>query len=116
MIPVIDENSINQAIEVAGFVDALLLDSGNPRLKVKKLGGTGKTHNWKLSRRIREAVSVPVFLAGGINKDNVCQAIECVKPYGIDLCSSVRSQGKLDKQKLKAFFDILEKCNFDARR
>jgi phosphoribosylanthranilate isomerase len=84
------------------------LDSGNPNLSVKELGGTGRTHNWELSREIRESIDIPLFLAGGINKDNVRKAIETVKPFGIDLCSSVRTDGKLDREKLKAFFEVLE--------
>jgi phosphoribosylanthranilate isomerase len=57
---------VDEAVAVAPRVDALLLDSGNPALAVKELGGTGRRHDWALSRRIREAVPVPVFLAGGL--------------------------------------------------
>lgn len=108
VIHVIDENSVKEAIEISAFVDAILLDSGNPNLSVKELGGTGRTHNWELSTEIRKAISIPLFLAGGINKDNVKQAIETVQPFGIDLCSSVRTDGKLDPNKLKAFFNAME--------
>jgi phosphoribosylanthranilate isomerase len=80
------------------------LDSGNPNLLIKELGGTGRTHNWDLSKKIRENISIPMFLAGGLNKDNVKQAIENVQPYGVDLCSSVRTNGQLDEKKLEAFF------------
>lgn len=104
VIHVIDHNSINEAIEISNYVDAILLDSGNPNLSVKELGGTGRTHNWELSREIRKSISVPLFLAGELNKDNVRQAIETVQPFGLDLCSSVRTNGKLDSQKLKEFF------------
>jgi phosphoribosylanthranilate isomerase len=85
-------------------VDAILLDSGNPNLSVKELGGTGRTHNWQLSRQIRENISIPVFLAGGLHPGNVKQAIETVEPFGVDLCSGVRTEGKLDERKLEAFF------------
>ena len=71
VIHVLDEGSIKEAIEISEFVDAILLDSGNPNLPTKVLGGTGKTHNWDLSTKIREKISLPVFLAGGINKDNI---------------------------------------------
>ncbi|HRO84157.1 MAG TPA: phosphoribosylanthranilate isomerase [Niabella sp.] len=107
VIHVIDEQSVKEAIEVSGFVNALLLDSGNPNLPVKELGGTGRTHNWELSRKIRKSISIPLFLAGGLNKDNVRQAIEAVGPFGLDLCSSVRTNGKLDSQKLKEFFNAI---------
>lgn len=109
VIHVLDENSVDEAIEISGLVDAILLDSGNPNLATKVLGGTGKTHNWELSKKIRENIDIPVFLAGGINKDNVNQAIEIVQPFGIDLCSSVRTNGQLDEGKLDAFFNALSK-------
>lgn len=107
VIHVIDDHSIKDAIEISKFVDAILLDSGNPTLPVKELGGTGRTHNWELSREIRKSIPIPIFLAGGLNKENVQQAIETVEPFGIDLCSSVRTNGKLDRQKLKDFFEAI---------
>jgi len=85
----------------------LLLDSGNPSLAVKRLGGTGCTHDWTVSRRIRDAVPVPVFLAGGLNATNVAEAVAVVQPFGLDLCSSVRTDDKLDPAKLCAFFDAM---------
>jgi phosphoribosylanthranilate isomerase len=104
VIHVIDDRSVEEAIEVSEMVDALLLDSGNPKLKIKELGGTGRVHNWKLSRRIRDKSNCPVFLAGGLNPENVRQAINEVEPFAIDVCSGVRTNGKLDKQKLELFF------------
>jgi phosphoribosylanthranilate isomerase len=104
VIHVIHEKSVEEAIEISEKVDALLLDSGNPNLAVKELGGTGRTHNWALSRQIVEQSKVPVFLAGGIKAENVRAAIEEVQPYGVDLCSSVRTDGKLDVFKLERFF------------
>lgn len=103
VIHVFDERSVEEAIKVSGQVDALLLDSGNPNLKIKVLGGTGRTHNWKISRKICENVNVPVYLAGGLNISNIRQAIEEVQPYGIDLCSGVRTNGLLDRKKLDLF-------------
>ena len=105
VIHITDESSIDQAIEVSEHVDAILLDSGNPKLAIKELGGTGRVHNWKLSRRIVENVKVPVFLAGGLNAENVRRAIGEVQPYGVDVCSGVRMEGKLDERKLAAFFE-----------
>lgn len=104
VIHVIGEESLDEAQRIALEVDAILLDSGNPNLAVKELGGTGRIHNWVISRRIVESVSVPVFLAGGLRSDNVRAAIEAVQPFGLDLCSGVRTNGKLDPQKLEAFF------------
>ena len=111
VIHVLDENSVAEALEISESVDAILLDSGNPNLKIKELGGTGRIHNWQLSRQIRDQVKVPVFLAGGLNSLNVREAIETVQPFGIDICSGVRSDDKLDKEKLEAFFDILNKIS-----
>jgi phosphoribosylanthranilate isomerase len=108
VIHVINDNSVKEAHEISKYVDAILLDSGNPTLSVKELGGTGRTHNWQLSKEIRNSISIPLFLAGGLNKNNVRQAIETVQPFGLDLCSSVRTNGKLDPQKLKEFFEAIE--------
>ena len=109
VVHVLSESSIDQALEVAESVDAVLLDSGNPNLEVKELGGTGRTHNWDLSRKIVEQSEKPVFLAGGLKPENVREAIETVQPFGLDLCSGVRTDGKLDLRKLEAFFDTVER-------
>ena len=103
VIHVIDEQSVDEAIRIAESVDAILLDSGNPNLKIKELGGTGRVHNWELSRRIRINAKCPVFLAGGLNPENVRHAIETVRPFGVDVCSGVRTDGNLDIQKLELF-------------
>ncbi len=107
VIHVTGEESITEAINVEQFVDVLLLDSGNQKLKVKELGGTGRTHDWTISRKIRDAVSVPVYLAGGINANNVLDAVREVEPFGIDLCSGVRTDNKLDETMLKEFFNLI---------
>ena len=107
VIHVLDEKAVQEAIEISEWVDAILLDSGNPNLSTKVLGGTGKTHNWDVSKKIRENISIPTYLAGGINKDNVRDAIEHVQPSFIDLCSSVRTNGQLDERKLESLFKAL---------
>ncbi len=109
VIHVGDERSLDEALRMSEMVDAILLDSGNPNLAVKELGGTGRVHNWKISRKIVEQVQVPVFLAGGLNAGNVQQAIEEVQPFGVDLCSGVRTNGKLDPAKLEQFFEAISK-------
>ncbi|MEM6764138.1 MAG: phosphoribosylanthranilate isomerase [Bacteroidota bacterium] len=108
VIHVQGEASIAEALAVAPLVDALLLDSGNAKLKVKKLGGTGRTHNWQISRKIREQVSVPIFLAGGLHPGNVREAIKQVGPFGLDVCSGVRTHNKLDEVKVKAFMKAIK--------
>jgi phosphoribosylanthranilate isomerase len=104
VIHVLGETSTREAVDVAPHVDAILLDSGNPTLQIKELGGTGRRHDWNISKRIREAVSVPLFLAGGLRPENVAEAVAQVGPFGIDLCSGVRTNGNLDEQKLRSFF------------
>lgn len=103
VIHVIDAGSVDLAVRLSESVDALLLDSGNPYLKIKELGGTGRIHDWKLSRQIRDNSKCPVFLAGGLTPDNVKQAIEEVRPFAVDVCSGVRTDGALDENKLIAF-------------
>ncbi len=109
VLHVIDVTALDQALKLSQSVDALLLDSGNPNLKTKILGGTGKTHNWDISRKICEQVSKPVYLAGGLNKDNVERAIDYVNPFGLDLCSGLRTNKQLDLKKLNLFFEKIHK-------
>jgi phosphoribosylanthranilate isomerase len=103
VIHVLNEESIDEALRLSKETDALLLDSGNPKGAVKTLGGTGNIHNWDISREIVRQVNIPVFLAGGLHAGNVLQAIEKVQPFGVDVCSGVRTEGKLDPAKLTAF-------------
>ncbi len=107
VIHVIDETSIEEAKQFAPLVDYILLDSGNP--EKQELGGTGRVHNWTISRAIVATLDKPVFLAGGLKSENVRDAIEQVQPYGLDLCSGIRMDKKLDKQKLQAFMQTVHK-------
>jgi phosphoribosylanthranilate isomerase len=107
VLHVTGEQVLHEARQVAPHVDAILLDSGDPSLPVKELGGTGRTHNWDISRRVREEVNVPIFLAGGLRPDNVAEAIRAVRPYGVDVCTGVRTRGKLDQARLAAFFEAV---------
>ena len=112
VIHVTGPESVAEAVAVSGHVDALLLDSGNQSLPVKELGGTGRRHDWRISRQIREAVKVPIFLAGGLNAENVAEAIEEVGPFGLDICSGVRIDGRLDDAGLAKFFESIERHQF----
>ena len=103
--------SIEEALSVSDLVDALLLDSGNQDLDVKELGGTGRTHDWQLSKSINDAVGLPLILAGGLNAANVADAIRIVHPCGVDLCSGVRLDEKLDAEKLYDFIEAVTNCN-----
>jgi phosphoribosylanthranilate isomerase len=104
VLHVADEDVVAVARDLSPQVDAFLLDSGNPNLAVKELGGTGRVHDWNLSRRVVDAVDTPVFLAGGLKPENAAEAIRRVRPFGLDLCSGVRTDGRLDAGKVGAFF------------
>jgi len=103
VVHVMDETAIDEARQAASAAHALLLDSGDPRKATKELGGTGRVHDWSISRRIRETVDVPVFLAGGLTPDNVAEAVHHVNPFGVDVCSGLRTGGHLDEDKLARF-------------
>jgi phosphoribosylanthranilate isomerase len=96
---------IREARLIESHVDAILLDSGDPLAPVKVLGGTGRMHDWEISRALCRSITCPVFLAGGINADNVKEALSFVRPFGIDICSGVRTGDRLDEKKLDAFFN-----------
>jgi phosphoribosylanthranilate isomerase len=102
VVHVVGEESVEEALLVSEYVDAILLDSGNPA--TKELGGTGRRHDWSVSRKIREQIAIPLFLAGGLKPDNVRQAVEEVGPFALDICTGVRSEGRLDEEKLRALF------------
>lgn len=108
VIHVTGEESIDEALKVHERVDSLLLDSGNPKAAIKTLGGTGSIHNWEISSRIVKEVKAPVFLAGGLNEKNVAEAIRTVRPFAVDVCSGVRTNGMLDKQKLHSFIGAVK--------
>ncbi|NES79575.1 MULTISPECIES: phosphoribosylanthranilate isomerase [Okeania] len=112
VIHVTGEESVKEAVEVSPLVDAILLDSGNKYLPIKQLGGTGKVHNWDISKKIRELVDVPVYLAGGLNSENVTAAIKQVSPFGLDICTGVRTNNKLDEMKLSQFFSQIYYSSF----
>ena len=107
VIHVRDETAVDEARSIASEVDAILLDSGNPDLATKELGGTGRVHNWETSRRIVDTVATPVFLAGGLNPGNIAAALTTVRPFGVDICSGLRTNGALDESKLAAFINAV---------
>jgi phosphoribosylanthranilate isomerase len=103
VIHVEDDSALDLIADYAPFVHAFLLDSGRPQAPVVELGGTGRTHDWQISQKFVQATDKPVFLAGGLTPENIDRAITTVTPYGVDLCSGVRSEGALDSRKLAAF-------------
>jgi phosphoribosylanthranilate isomerase len=114
VIHVIDRESVVEARLVAPLVDMILLDSGNPTATKRELGGTGRIHNWDLSLEICKSIGIPMFLAGGLKPDNVAGAIRHVRPFGVDLCSGIRKNGKLDSEKLGAFFSSVGTAREDS--
>jgi phosphoribosylanthranilate isomerase len=108
VIHVCGPEAVEEARSVAPHVDTILLDSGNPRLAIKELGGTGRVHNWAISREICESVAIPVLLAGGLNPGNARAAFDQVAPAGLDVCSGLRTEGRLDRAKLNDFFRALQ--------
>ncbi|NQV16621.1 phosphoribosylanthranilate isomerase [bacterium] len=115
VIHISDISAIAEALSYNDIVDMLILDSGNPEALTKILGGTGKTHDWEISREICRLSEIPVLLAGGLNPENICAAFSKVKPAGVDVCSGVRSNGHLDKDRLLAFMLNLNQSNQGER-
>jgi phosphoribosylanthranilate isomerase len=88
----------------AGYpTDAVLLDA----YVAGEWGGTGHTFDWALARRTREAVP-KLFLAGGLNPDNVAEAVASVRPYAVDVCSGVEtSPGRKSPHLLRRFVESM---------
>ncbi|MBW2274613.1 MAG: phosphoribosylanthranilate isomerase [Deltaproteobacteria bacterium] len=115
VVHVVGPDSISEARQVEPHVDAILLDSGQPDAPDRTLGGTGLVHDWGLSAQIVRSVSCPVFLAGGLDPDNVGEAIRRVRPYGVDVCSRLRPQGELDERLLSRFFEEVGRAAAEVR-
>jgi phosphoribosylanthranilate isomerase len=113
VIHVTDEKAIHEVQQVHRSVDAILLDSGDPSKPVKRLGGTGQVHDWAISRRIRDLFEIPIYLAGGLGPDNVAEAIQRVRPYAVDVCTGVRTNGSLDEKKLHAFIKSVKNAGIE---
>lgn len=108
-IHVMDDEALNAAREIARHVDALVLDSGDSEPPFRWQNPAGQTHDWELSRRISEVIHLPILLAGGLTQDNVGQAVRVVRPYGVDVCSGVRKDGRLDRSLLVAFLEAVSR-------
>jgi phosphoribosylanthranilate isomerase len=115
VIHINNKDSVREAELISPFVNALLLDSGNQSLPVKELGGTGRVHDWSISKTICEITDKPIFLAGGLNFDNVAEAIRTVRPFGVDVCSGLRTKGRLDEEKLNQFIISVKKAEPENR-
>ena len=94
-------------LEETAVVDAILLDTE----KSEKSGGTGCVHDWTLSRRIADETKLPIILAGGLNPENVQEAIKTVSPYAVDTASGVEVFGKKDSLKIKSFIEEVRCAN-----
>jgi len=94
-------NTLDVASRVSKLFDAVLLDSfANGRY-----GGTGIVHDWELSKRVKQAIHPkPLILAGGLNPENVAEAVRTVEPYAVDVSSGVELQpGIKDHKKILEF-------------
>ncbi|MFT7249045.1 MAG: phosphoribosylanthranilate isomerase [Arcticibacterium sp.] len=109
VLHVLGESTLQEAKDLGTSVDYILLDSGNPSAKTKILGGTGKIHDWSISSKIVKLAKVPIFLAGGISAKNAVFAVETVKPFGLDVCSGLRTDENLDSKKIDDFFELLKR-------
>jgi len=98
-----DESALELAAHYTPFVHAFLLDSGRTSGAAPQFGGTGNTHDWSISARFVAQTELPVYLAGGLKSSNVYEAITEVRPYGVDLCTGVRTNDQLDEVKLQNF-------------
>lgn len=99
--------SIDDALlyDTCDGVDQLLLDSSAGAVA---RGGTGKTHDWSISRQIVEACSKPVWLAGGLRVANANEAIRAVRPYGLDVETGVQTaDGAKDYAAIKTFIELV---------
>ncbi len=106
-IHVFDDATIDEALKMEQFADAIILDS---RTKTR-LGGTGNIHDWNISAEICKRCKKPVFLAGGLTPNNVNEAIEKVKPYAVDVNSGVEFEdGNKDFQKILMFIQNAKKA------
>jgi phosphoribosylanthranilate isomerase len=114
VIHVRDDSAIDRATAAADTSNAILLDSGNPHAAVRELGGTGRAHDWAISRKIRDSIGVPMYLAGGLSAANVERAIELVEPFGVDVCSGLRTNGRLDERKLNDFMNAVGRADRPA--
>jgi len=115
VVHVADASAVDEAVELAAEADAILLDSGRPLARVKELGGTGRVHDWTVSARIREAIApVPLYLAGGLRPANVPEAIAAVRPFALDVCTGVRTDGHLDEGRLGAFVRAMAEGAFSS--
>jgi phosphoribosylanthranilate isomerase len=113
VIHVEDEGALDLIEAYQDHANAFLLDSGKPSAATETLGGTGDTHDWDISARFVAATERPVMLAGGLNAGNIAQAVRTVRPYGVDLCSSVRTGDELDDNKLTTFITALRQAEQD---
>ena len=110
-VHVVDDSAVDEAMEIAPRVDAIVLDSGNAAVPFRWEPATGRIHDWNISRRVVEALDRPVFLAGGITAVNVAAAVQTVRPYGIDVCTGVRTDDQLDVSKLSHLFESLARVS-----
>ncbi len=113
VIPIGAGGELEAARRYKGVSDILMLDThGEPPHPLLRgfIGGTGRTHDWSLSRRIRDSVRVPVILAGGLGPDNVAEAIRTVRPWGVDAATSLDLPGSMGRKDLARVISFIERA------
>lgn len=115
VIHIENEGALDLIPDYAPNVHAFLLDSGRPGQPVPEYGGTGRIHDWKVSAAFVRRSPLPVFLAGGLSPSNVGEAIRRVQPFGVDLCSGVRTGGQLDRKKLMDFIAAVRQADAEGQ-
>ncbi|HIQ29823.1 MAG TPA: phosphoribosylanthranilate isomerase [Candidatus Caldiarchaeum subterraneum] len=110
VVPATGGDAVKEALKHVGDADYILLDSSRGGY-----GGTGVTHDWRLSREVRDAIyPKPLILAGGLKPENVCTAVRVVKPYGVDVSTGVEERpGVKDADKIKSFIQAAKRCGLE---
>jgi phosphoribosylanthranilate isomerase len=98
-VHVTDASAVKTAKRYEPHADALILDTRT----AEKIGGTGIVHDWNISAKIVANSAIPVILAGGLTPENVREAIQKVRPYGVDVHTGVRKNGARNPERTLAF-------------
>jgi phosphoribosylanthranilate isomerase len=97
-LPVLGYSCMDEVKKYMDIVDAIELDTID--IATNKFGGTGKTHNWDISKKIvlEYGYKMPIILAGGLHADNIEEALQTVKPFGVDVSSGINYQDGINEQ------------------
>lgn len=112
VLKAVDADDVESAKQYVDVADALLVDSAD----ADGGGGTGETHDWERTRAAVRDLDAPVVLAGGLNAENVADALDVVDPFGVDVASGVESSGGVkDHDRVRAFLDAVSRASGTGR-